>query len=83
MVQLDEDMEIGYMPNPKFLMHDVDEDQKKHALSHHSENLAIEFWLINTSHGCLFKLFHICANFHSYFQGWTLYLWRLFMMLGR
>eukprot|EP00253_Pinus_taeda_P001030 PITA_01030 len=46
--KLDEHMQTGYAPNPNFVLHDVDEEQKKHAFSYHSDKLAIEFGLINT-----------------------------------
>lgn len=45
------------MPNPNILLHDLDEEKKKHALSHNGEHFAIAFGLISTSHGWLFFTF--------------------------
>jgi hypothetical protein len=38
----------GYMPDMKFVLHDVDEEEKVFHLCHHSEKLAIALKLINT-----------------------------------
>eukprot|EP01018_Ginkgo_biloba_P019323 Gb_30147 [translate_table: standard] len=39
----------GDVPNTRFTLHDVEDEQKMHTLYHHSENLAIAFGLINMS----------------------------------
>ncbi len=39
----------GYVPDTKFVLHDVDEEEKMFHLCHHSEKLAIAFGLINTA----------------------------------
>lgn len=40
--------EAGYLPDTDFVLHDVEEEQKKDLLCHHSEKLAIAFGLIST-----------------------------------
>eukprot|EP01018_Ginkgo_biloba_P008465 Gb_26313 [translate_table: standard] len=50
---------VGYLPNNSFMLRDVEEEQKKQILFHHSEKLAIAFGLINTSPGILI---HIVKN---------------------
>jgi pentatricopeptide repeat protein len=45
--------EAGYVPETKFVVHDVEEEQKEHILCYHSEKLAIAFGLINTCLGLL------------------------------
>eukprot|EP01018_Ginkgo_biloba_P001960 Gb_38297 [translate_table: standard] len=39
---------MGYMPDTDFFLHDVECEQKKHCVGHHSEKLAIAFGLIST-----------------------------------
>ncbi|KAH9324070.1 hypothetical protein KI387_004248, partial [Taxus chinensis] len=39
---------VGYLPDMNFVLHDVEEEQKRHSLGHHSEKLAIAFGLIST-----------------------------------
>eukprot|EP01018_Ginkgo_biloba_P013231 Gb_05438 [translate_table: standard] len=43
--------EAGYVPDTRFVLHDVKEEQKKQILYHHSEKLAIAFGLISKSPG--------------------------------
>jgi pentatricopeptide repeat protein len=43
--------EAGYVPDTKFVLHDVEEEEKVFHLCHHSEKLAIAFGLINTAPG--------------------------------
>ncbi len=43
--------DAGYRPCKKFIMHDVDEEEKVFHLCHHSEKLAIAFGLINSAPG--------------------------------
>ena len=38
----------GYVPDTEFVLHDVENEDKEHFLSYHSEKLAIAFGLINT-----------------------------------
>eukprot|EP01018_Ginkgo_biloba_P016941 Gb_40986 [translate_table: standard] len=41
--------DAGYVLNTNLVLHDVEEEQKEHALCYHSEKLAIAFGIINTS----------------------------------
>ncbi|CAM6002934.1 unnamed protein product [Sphagnum balticum] len=43
--------DAGYRPCKKFIMHDVDEEEKVFRLCHHSEKLAIAFGFINSALG--------------------------------
>lgn len=40
--------EAGYVTDRKFMLHDVDEEEKLVHLCHHSEKLAVAFGLIST-----------------------------------
>jgi len=42
--------EFGYIPDQKFALHDVEDEQKEVMLSFHSERLAIAFGLVSTVH---------------------------------
>jgi hypothetical protein len=60
--------EIGYMPNTKFALHDVEDEGKVSHLCHHTEKLAIAFGLISTPPGTPFHIFKnlwVCRNCHS------------------
>jgi pentatricopeptide repeat protein len=60
--------EAGYVPDTEFVLHDIEEEQKEHILSHHSEKLAIAFGLINTSNGTsirVVKNLRVCRDCHS------------------
>ncbi len=59
---------IGYVPDTKFVLHDVDEEEKVFCLSHHSEKLAIAFGLLNTPAGTplrIFKNLQVCGDCHT------------------
>ncbi len=43
--------DAGYVPSMKFVLHDVEVEEKTFHLCHHSEKLAIVFGLINTAPG--------------------------------
>jgi hypothetical protein len=43
--------DAGYVPSMKFVLHDVEVEEKAFHLCHHSEKLAIVFGLINTPPG--------------------------------
>jgi pentatricopeptide repeat protein len=49
--------EAGYIPDLTFVLHNVDEGEKVHQLSHHSEKLAIAFGLINTPPNTPLRIF--------------------------
>eukprot|EP01018_Ginkgo_biloba_P013178 Gb_21049 [translate_table: standard] len=58
----------GYVPDTRFVLHDVEEEQKEQILCHHSEKLAIAFGLINTSPGTnirIIKNLRMCSDCHS------------------
>ncbi|XP_057825527.2 putative pentatricopeptide repeat-containing protein At3g49142 [Cryptomeria japonica] len=58
----------GYVADTKFVLHDVDEEQKKYILRHHSEKLAIAFGLLNTPPGTplrIVKNLRVCGDCHS------------------
>jgi hypothetical protein len=50
---------VGYVPYSKFVLHDVEEEEKVFHLCYHSEKLAIAFVLINTAPGIA-----LCAEFY-------------------
>eukprot|EP01018_Ginkgo_biloba_P012485 Gb_18788 [translate_table: standard] len=58
----------GYVPNTRFVLHDVEDEQKEQILCYHSEKLAIAFGLINTSPGTairIIKNLRVCSDCHS------------------
>lgn len=58
----------GYAPDLRFVLHDVDEQEKEKAVCHHSEKLAIAYGLISTPKGSpirIFKNLRVCADCHS------------------
>eukprot|EP01018_Ginkgo_biloba_P011283 Gb_07570 [translate_table: standard] len=60
--------EAGYVPDARFVLHDVEEEQKEHTLSYHSEKLAIAFGLINTLPGTAIRIvknLRVCGDCHS------------------
>lgn len=60
--------EAGYKPNTKFVLHDVEEEQKEQYLCHHSEKLAIAFGVINLPPGTplrIVKNLRVCLDCHS------------------
>jgi pentatricopeptide repeat protein len=60
--------EIGYVPDTKFVLHDVEEEEKVARLCHHSEKLAIAFGLISTPPGTLIRIFknlRVCGDCHT------------------
>lgn len=60
--------ESGYVPDQRFALHDVEEEQKEAMLSYHSERLAIGFGLIITVEGTtitVMKNLRVCGDCHS------------------
>lgn len=56
------------MPDTRFVLHDVEEEQKEQILCHHSEKVAIAFGLINTPPGTtirIIKNLRVCGDCHS------------------
>ncbi len=59
--------ELGCVPDTKFVLHDVEDEDKMLGLGHHSEKLAIAFGLISTPPGttlCIFKNLWMCGDCH-------------------
>jgi pentatricopeptide repeat protein len=59
---------IGYVPDTKFVLHDVEEEDKVVRLCYHSEKLAIAFGLISTPPGTtlrIFKNLRVCGDCHT------------------
>ena len=64
----DEMRESGYIPNTKFVTHNMTEEEKEHHLCSHSEKLAIGLGLISTSPGTpllITKNLRVCPDCHS------------------
>ncbi|OVA07334.1 Pentatricopeptide repeat [Macleaya cordata] len=60
--------EFGYVPDQRFALHDVEDEQKEVMLSYHSERLAIGFGLVGTVEGStirVMKNLRICGDCHS------------------
>ncbi|XP_074308747.1 pentatricopeptide repeat-containing protein At4g37170 [Silene latifolia] len=60
--------EEGYIPDTNFVLHDVEEEQKEHDLSHHSEKLAVAFAIISTPQGTPIKVYknlRTCVDCHT------------------
>ncbi|GLT66510.1 hypothetical protein SLA2020_388700 [Shorea laevis] len=58
----------GYVPDTDFVLLDVEEEEKEHALYHHSEKLAIAFGLISTPPSStirVIKNLRVCGDCHS------------------
>jgi pentatricopeptide repeat protein len=60
--------QAGYIPDTNFALHDVEEEQKEHLLSYHSEKLAIAFGMISTppnSRLVIVKNLRVCGDCHT------------------
>jgi pentatricopeptide repeat protein len=58
----------GYVPDTRFALIDVEENQKEQILFHHSEKLAVAFALINTPSGTVIRVIknlRVCGDCHS------------------
>ncbi|CAK9166796.1 unnamed protein product [Ilex paraguariensis] len=58
----------GYVPNTNEVLHDVEEEQKRHLLSSHSERLAIAFGIISTPAGMTIRVtknLRVCIDCHT------------------
>lgn len=59
--------ETGYVPNTEPVFHDVEDDEKDHMVSSHSERFAIAFGLISTPHRTrllITKNIRVCEDCH-------------------
>ncbi|KAH7416475.1 hypothetical protein KP509_14G093100 [Ceratopteris richardii] len=70
--RLNQDMkEVGYSPDTKVVLHDVNEETKEQVLCYHSERIALAFGLISTPpHTSLriIKNLRACPDCHSAFK---------------
>eukprot|EP01018_Ginkgo_biloba_P030410 Gb_26158 [translate_table: standard] len=60
--------EAGYVPDTRFVLHDMSEEEKEYSLCGHSEKLAIAFGIINTCPGTpirITKNLRVCGDCHS------------------
>ncbi|KAK2993906.1 hypothetical protein RJ640_012780 [Escallonia rubra] len=60
--------EFGYIPDQRFALHDVEDEQKEAMLAYHSERLAIGFALISTVQGStitVMKNLRVCGDCHT------------------
>ncbi|KAK7379941.1 hypothetical protein VNO78_32206 [Psophocarpus tetragonolobus] len=60
--------EAGYVPDTRYVLHDIDEEEKEKALQYHSERLAIAYGLISTPPRTtlrIIKNLRICGDCHS------------------
>lgn len=58
----------GYVPDTRFVLHDVSEEEKEHSLTTHSEKLAIAYGLLNTDPGVVLRVtknLRICGDCHT------------------
>ncbi|XP_068662259.1 pentatricopeptide repeat-containing protein At1g56690, mitochondrial-like [Aristolochia californica] len=61
----------GYCPESRFVLHDVDEEQKEHNLSYHSEKLALAYGLLKVPKGLsirIMKNLRVCGDCHLVFK---------------
>ncbi|KAH9306155.1 hypothetical protein KI387_010559, partial [Taxus chinensis] len=57
----------GYIPNTNFVLHDVEEEQKKQVICYHSEKLAVAFGIISTPAEATIRIvknLRICGDCH-------------------
>ncbi|KAK8517958.1 hypothetical protein V6N12_016792 [Hibiscus sabdariffa] len=62
---------LGYVPDTKFVLQDIESDHKERVLSAHSEKLAVAFALLKLPSGAtvrVFKNLRICGDCHNAFK---------------
>ncbi|KAL5560276.1 hypothetical protein UlMin_036487 [Ulmus minor] len=62
---------LGYVPDTKFVLQDMESEHKEYALSTHSEKLAVAFGLMKLPVGApirVFKNLRICGDCHNAFK---------------
>ncbi|KAJ4962920.1 hypothetical protein NE237_022859 [Protea cynaroides] len=60
--------EAGYVPDTRYVLHDIDQEAKEKALLYHSEKQAIAYGLISTPPGTtlrIIKNLRICGDCHN------------------
>ncbi|XP_057793919.1 pentatricopeptide repeat-containing protein At2g15690, mitochondrial-like [Salvia miltiorrhiza] len=63
--------EAGYIPDTRYVLHDLDREAKERALLYHSERLAIAYGLISTPPGTtlrVIKNLRICGDCHNFIK---------------
>ncbi|XP_057813455.2 pentatricopeptide repeat-containing protein At4g21065 [Cryptomeria japonica] len=58
----------GYLPDSRYVLNDVEEEEKELFLCHHSEKLAIAFGLLNTPPGSTIRVvknLRVCVDCHT------------------
>lgn len=59
---------LGYVPDTRFVMHEVGDEEKEQAVCHHGEKLAIAYGLLSTPRGTpirISKNLRVCADCHT------------------
>ncbi|KAB2617573.1 pentatricopeptide repeat-containing protein [Pyrus ussuriensis x Pyrus communis] len=63
---------LGYIPDTRFVLQDLDEEHKKRSLHSHSEKLAISFALLMSSNKDtvirIYKNLRVCGDCHSWIK---------------
>lgn len=60
--------EAGYIPETKFVLHDIDQEGKEEALLAHSERLAVGYGLLNSPARSLIRVIknlRVCGDCHT------------------
>ncbi|CAI9270825.1 unnamed protein product [Lactuca saligna] len=64
-------LKIGYMPDTSFVLHEVEEGQKRNFLYYHSAKLAVTYGILMTGRGApvrVMKNILLCGDCHSFFK---------------
>ncbi|KAK3226690.1 hypothetical protein Dsin_006552 [Dipteronia sinensis] len=64
-------LKAGYVPDTSFVLHEVDEQQKKNFLFYHSAKLAATYGLLTTRHGQpirIMKNIVVCGDCHTFLK---------------
>ncbi|XP_068649399.1 pentatricopeptide repeat-containing protein At2g03880, mitochondrial [Aristolochia californica] len=64
-------VEVGYVPDTSFILHDLDGEQGEYSLRYHSEKLAVAFGLMKSARGKpirIIKNLRICGDCHSFMK---------------
>ncbi|XP_011622218.2 pentatricopeptide repeat-containing protein At2g29760, chloroplastic-like [Amborella trichopoda] len=59
---------VGYTPNTSPVLFDIEDEEKEHAISHHSEKLALAFGLVSVGLGVpirIVKNLRVCLDCHT------------------
>jgi len=63
--------DAGYLPDTRFVFHDLDQEAKEKTLFYHSVRIAIAYGLINTPPGTslrIMKNLRICGDSHNFIK---------------